>query len=154
MTKNYDFEKAKTLIEKHKSDIVSASLGMHEDWFWTAETVYEGGEYKKMLPANEYANQKYDEYIGKRKSGMSLLSDERLSYSDIMVAGIYGSDWATPTLQLSFKDGTEKMIPCYLVNGGEPEFQERVSEVASKQAMLLGPLSGPVQDNITPLTAD
>lgn len=47
--KTYDFNKAHAFIEQHKASIVSASLGMNEDWFWTAGTVFEDGEYKMDL---------------------------------------------------------------------------------------------------------
>ncbi len=38
----YDFEKAKEIIlEEHKTNgAVSADMGMRNDWFWTAETVW------------------------------------------------------------------------------------------------------------------
>ena len=80
--KNYNFNKAKQLIAENLENLESASLGMHEDWFWTAETVWENGEYKNEL------------------------NDETT------ISGIGGSSWATPTLQLLFKDGSEKMIEC------------------------------------------
>ena len=80
--KNYNFNKAKQIILENLENLESASLGMHEDWFWTAETVWENGEYKNEL------------------------NDETT------ISGIGGSSWATPTLQLLFKDGSEKMIEC------------------------------------------
>lgn len=80
--KNYNFNKAKQLIAENSENLESASLGMHEDWFWTAETIWENGNYKTEL------------------------NDETT------IGYIAGSSWGTPTLQLSFKDGTEKMIAC------------------------------------------
>ena len=77
--KEYDFDKAKAIIEKNKENVKSASLGINEDWFWTAETIWENGEYKN---------------------------------NKTTIGGIGGSSWATPTLQLLFKDGSEKMIEC------------------------------------------
>ena len=41
----YDYKKAKQFIEKNKESIKQASLGMHEDWFWTAETIFKDGKY-------------------------------------------------------------------------------------------------------------
>lgn len=111
--KNYDFSKAKQLIEENKENLESASLGMHEDWFWTAETIWENGNYTRELLSTEEANQINEKYIEKRKNGMSVLSEEANQYDNIMIAGIYGSTWATPTLQLQFNDGTERMVPCY-----------------------------------------
>ena len=43
--KKYDFKKAHDFIEAEKEVLAEATLGMHEDWFWTAETVWENGEY-------------------------------------------------------------------------------------------------------------
>ena len=77
--KTYDFNKAKSLIE-NTPNVESASLGMHEDWFWTAETVYKDGKFTTELNDNTE------------------------------IGGINGSSWATPTLKLCFNDGTEKMI--------------------------------------------
>jgi hypothetical protein len=79
----YDFQKAKRIIEEKKDSIKEASLGMHEDWFWTAITVFEDGEYSIDLDTVE------------------------------KIAGIDGSSWATPTLQIEYKDGTEEAVPCY-----------------------------------------
>lgn len=110
--KNYDFKKAKKLIKENESNLESASLGMHEDWAWTADTVWENGEYKAKL--------------GPKTT----------------IGGISGSYWATPTLQLIFKDGTDKMIPCH--NNGESK--------PRKYDLGLGVISGPVQERITPLS--
>lgn len=148
--KHYDFEKAVKLVDLHRDLITSASLGMHEDWFWTAETIFENGEFKRVFPTNEASKQKFDEFLAKRKAGMSILGDEIKQYDDIMIAGINGSDWATPTLQLIFTDGEDKMFPCYI--GEETPFEEYVTAKATMQYNLLGCLSGPVQNNITPLT--
>lgn len=78
--KKYDFKKAKALIKKHKDTLKEAALGMHEDWFWTAETIWTNGKYTRKLPDS--------------------------------IAGITGSNWATPTLELVFQDGTRKMVEC------------------------------------------
>ncbi|HYE12213.1 MAG TPA: hypothetical protein VEF53_18745 [Patescibacteria group bacterium] len=81
--RKYNFEKAKQIIELEKETIESVSMGMHEDWFWTAETVYENGEYTKLLEPNTN------------------------------IGGIQGSVWATPCMRISYIDGTEKCISCY-----------------------------------------
>lgn len=119
--KTYDYEKAVKLINENKDSIESASLGMHEDWFWTAETVFENGLFTKDL--NE----------------------------GTVIGGINGSSWATPTLQLFYPDGSDKMIACYL-SDITIDPVEQVTTAATMQAFLLGVLSGPVQDNITPIT--
>ena len=111
--RNYDFEKAKELIQQHSKRLAEAAMGMHEDWWWTAECVWENGEYCKGL------------------------SD------DTVIGGISGSNWATPTLQMTFKDGAEKMIACFT--------GERSGEAP---LLALGCLSRPVQYDITPITED
>jgi hypothetical protein len=85
--KNYDFKKAKQLILENQENLKSAALGMHEDWFWTADTIWED---KKFI----------------------IDLDEVTS-----IAGIGGSSWATPTLQLVFKDNADKMIECSIGEG-------------------------------------
>lgn len=108
--KTYDFTKAKKIIAKEKENLRSAYLGMHEDWFWTAIDVWEDGKYKIQLK------------------------------KDTLIVGINGSYWATPTLQLIYKDGKERMIE---VSKGENYKKE--------SPLQLGVLSGPVQEKITPL---
>lgn len=109
--KKYDFKKAHDLIWLHKDELQSAYLGVHEDWFWTAESVFENGNF--------------------------LHDVENLKE----VAGISGSVWGTPALNLNFKDGTEKMVPCYI---GE--------STGIAPSNFLGALSQAAQNNITPLS--
>lgn len=73
--KVYNYEKAKELIEKYKDkDLKSASLGMKEDWGWTAETIWYNGKFLTKL------NKK------------------------TKIAGINKSYWATPVIELDFGD--------------------------------------------------
>jgi hypothetical protein len=113
--KQYDIEKARQIVLKNKKQLVRASLGMHEDWYWTANTIWQNGMFTKILT------------------------------DDMDIAGINGSAWATPTLQLIFKDGTDKMIE---VSKGQNTCKKEDFLV------LTGVLSQPVQDNITPLSED
>ena len=150
--KTYDFKKAKQIIEENKENLVSASLGMHEDWFWTAETIYEEGEFKRQLPDN--AEELQEQFEKAREEGLSMflneedenglanINPEYSKYTIHQINGLFGSDWATPTLQLRFKDGSEKMIPCH--NNG-------VSS-GTMPSGFLGELSAPVQEHITPLS--
>lgn len=116
--RTYDFLKAKQLISENAENLVSASLGMHEDWAWTAETIWENGNYKSDFPTDEAALEKHE------------------------IAGINGSTWATPTIELIFKDGEERMHACYK---GE-------SSGTRSPFFQLGVLSQPIQDNITPIS--
>lgn len=80
----YDFDLAKKTIQKYSDLLESATLGMAEDWFWTAEEVYYDKKFTKVLDENTE------------------------------IGGINGSQWATPTLLLVFKDGSEKFLDCYV----------------------------------------
>ena len=79
----YDYKLAYYYIEGNKDKIESAYLGMHEDWWWTASVIFENGEYQVDL------------------------NDE-----DLVIAGISGSYWATPTMEVNFKDGSTKTFKC------------------------------------------
>jgi len=111
--KTYDFKKAKKLIGYHADDILSASLGMHEDWYWTAETVWEDGKYIKDLDKSPN------------------------------ICGIKESRWATPTLTLDFKDGTERSFECFI----DDDIEDKPSEVGDiiRNGLGFGVLSGPAQ---------
>lgn len=82
----YDTAFIKSYIEEHKNEILEVSCGMKEDWFWTAKTVYSNGV---LL----------DLYDWSKKS--------------IEVAGIDGSTWATPVMEVTFNDGRTELVPCF-----------------------------------------
>lgn len=113
MGRKYDYQKAKKLIQESVG-LASASLGMAEDWFWTGETVWENGEFKKELDT-----------------------------PGLLLGGIDGSSWATPSLMLVFSDGVERLIACH--DGGEQKGKPFVG------AGMLGVLSGPAQANLPQL---
>lgn len=94
--KKYDFAKARDFIEAEKEILMEAILGMHEDWFWTGETIWKNGEYTKDLDAVTE------------------------------IAGITGSTWATPVIKLEYNDGTERFLECYTgeSSGTKSEFFE------------------------------
>ncbi len=79
----YDFKKAKKLIEEaaKTGDLVKASLGMEEDWYWTAQSVWD----KEVGFLEELDNTK-------------------------TIAGIDGSNWATPTLRLEYQNRASEDI--------------------------------------------
>lgn len=82
--KYYDYNKAKELIKEYKKlGLVTAELGMKEDWYWTAETIWEEGKYTKRL--NDKTN----------------------------IGGINRSTWATPILKLETKDNSIINKNCY-----------------------------------------
>lgn len=82
--KKYDFKKVAAYIQEHKESLVVVTVGMKEDWFWTAEEVYRDDE---------------------------MIVD--LGYESLTLGGIDGSCWATPTMQAVFKDGREVWEPVY-----------------------------------------
>lgn len=108
MSAKYDYLLAKKTIQKYSDLLEEASLGMAEDWFWTAGTVYADGTFVINLEEKE-----------------------------LKIAGIDSSPWATPTLSLLFKDGSEKLLPCHT---GESDICKR------PEWLELGCLSGPCQD--------
>lgn len=81
--RTYDYTTAKKMIQMKSDVISSASLGMLEDWFWTATTVY--------------SDSKFDVNLDDKPE----------------IAGIKGSSWATPSLILNYKDGREELISCF-----------------------------------------
>ncbi|UZS00846.1 hypothetical protein [Pseudomonas phage vB_PsaM_M1] len=83
MSKQYDYKTAKQMIQMRSDLIATASLGMSEDWFWTAEEVFTDGKFTLDL-------------------------DEQPK-----IAGIKGSSWATPTIHLLYKDDREEMLDCF-----------------------------------------
>lgn len=82
---NYDFKLAKLIIDTHVGlgIVVSASLGMREDWFWTAESVWENGEYTKDLD------------------------------TVTEIAGITSSYWATPIIKIETDKGDTIAFNCH-----------------------------------------
>ena len=80
----YDYGKAKKLVQKYSDTLEVACLGMAEDWFWTAEEIYEDG--RLVCDLSEKPE----------------------------IGGICGSTWATPSLYFKFKDGREEMRDCYI----------------------------------------
>ena len=93
--KHYNTKFIREYIEQHKEQIESVDCFMREDYGWTCETVFEDGEFCKGF-----------DWKGKY----------------LEVAGITGSTWATPTMEVEFKDGRTEIIECWIDDG------ERVSE--------------------------
>lgn len=83
--RKYDFKKAKTLILACEDRIEVATMGMHEDWWWTATQVFCDG---------------------------SFLVD--LDDDELKISGISGSAWATPVLEITLKDGTTTLSNCFV----------------------------------------
>lgn len=111
--KKYNFKKAFDFIEKNKEKIKEASLGMNEDWSWTADTIFENGEFTQDL------------------------SDDKLE-----ICGINASTWATPTLEIVYKNDIIERMGCYL---GKSDSNKLV-EIQKKSVNGDGPLARPKDD--------
>ena len=109
--KHYDLQKAKKIVKENKKLLVSASLGMHEDWFWTANTIFENGAFTELAK-------------GRKK--------------EIKIGGITGSFWATPVIQLELKDGSEKFLECFYET--KSEFDEKPKPAFLTMGVLSGPV--------------
>lgn len=96
--KKYNTEFIKKYIGEHKYEIESVRCGMREDWFWTAETVYEIGDFCKGFDWNK---------------------------KHISVAGITGSTWATPVMHVEFKDGLYRVMKMMENPNQKSELQSR-----------------------------
>jgi hypothetical protein len=126
--KKYDFKLARKIIETYKglNVLEEASLGLHEDWFWTSETVWREGSYIHPIPTN--IDEIHDEYVKKRNEGMSILSEEFEKYGENFIGGLIGSTWATPVIQLNLIDGTIGTFRCYIDSGVEVPITEKISK--------------------------
>lgn len=98
--KNYNPKFIKKYIEQNKDEINYVTCGMKEDWSWTAETVYEEGKYLYNLNGDS-----------------------------VLIAGIGGSYWATPVMEVKFKDGRSEIIKCFKEDNedcSDPEKDEMI----------------------------
>lgn len=109
--RKYDFAKAHDFIEAEKEVLTEAILGMHEDWFWTAETIWKNGKYAVNLA------------------------------TVTKIAGISGSPWATPVIKLIYNDGKERFLECYKgeSSGTKPDFFE-LGEFSSPMQDSIAPI--------------
>lgn len=141
--KYYDYAKAKKIIEHEISNgLVNAALGMHEDWFWTATTIWDDGNWKKELPTDN-VKERINEYINARQhrqeNGVDIF-ELMESFDDILIGGICGSDWATPVLMLEYPDDWTRNIECYFKDGESDSVNKNMSD-------WLGVLSAQVQEH-------
>ena len=83
--KHYNAKFIKEYIEDYNEQIDRVDCFMREDWSRTCDTVFKNGEFCKGF-------------------------DWKSNYLE--VAGITGSTWATPTMEVAFKDGRTEMIEC------------------------------------------
>jgi len=141
----YDYNKARELIEQFKP--VRATLGMREDWSWTAKDVYEDGRFIVDLFGGDIVktNAECDAELAAAlkdvtdgAARLDLLVSVQKKYGHAL-QGICGSCWATPSLRMEFADGAERHFECFIQSGEQSEPYVRP---------VLGCLSGPCQDAI------
>lgn len=149
--KNYNFDLAKEII-KTLDDLgvlYSASLGMHEDWFWTGQEIWVNGKYENEYKSNEEAKVILKEYYKAREEGLSVINTEGMKkYQCVLVGGLSGSSWATPVIEVEMKDGSKQTFNCYYVEGKENETAETILNRIKKSVEWTGGcLSGPMQES-------
>lgn len=147
--KYYDYNKARSIIAEYQSTLKTSSLGIREDWCWTAETIWEDGKYSKHLFEGDIVSQSkiHRDVLAKRLEGIKdwkerfAIRDEfSKEFGDIDIAGICGSAWGTPQLMLEFQDGTQRAIEVSITDGDQESKGDRF--------LGLGCLSSPAQDDI------
>lgn len=104
---NYDYVNIKKFIQMHSDLIDRVVVGMQEDFYWTAETIYEDGRFLVDLDEEPH------------------------------IAGIQGSSWATPVMDIYYKNGEEETKNAFV---GE------VTPEKKPEWFELGVLSSPYQD--------
>jgi len=128
--RNYNFILAKQIINSTEN-LVSASLGMHEDWSWTAQDVW-NKEDGYTHPLSDNVKEIYDEYQEKCKNDelpifiqapKDMLPEDTIDgqicnpdldkYRNNFLGDIIGSKWATPVIKLTFEDDSTKTFYCF-----------------------------------------
>ena len=96
--KHYNTKFIRKYIKDHKDQIILVKCGMREDWLWSKNTVFENGKFRKGF-------------------------NWRRKYLE--VAGIAGSTWATPVMEVWFSDNVKQVIECWVDDGEDaPEDKE------------------------------
>lgn len=149
----YDYNLAKKIINKltNLTEVDEVVMGMHEDWFWTAQTVWEEGKYLHPLPENadeleEKVKQENPPFFETEKdeNNLPILNKRREELTKHQINGVYGSSWATPVLSVRFADGTEKVFNCYKVKGEDINIENTITQMNN---WANGCLSGSVTNN-------
>lgn len=120
--KYYDFKRAKKIIEENAPKLEYAKMGTKQDWYWTAERVFENG----ALRSDFYQN------------GIDGVGEETNFDGLVKLGGLAGSDWDTPILVLGYKDGNEEEISIWTETKPETlvlfeEHERRFLEMQKKE---------------------
>jgi len=114
--KLFDFKLAKQIIKQFDDlgMLKYATLGVQEDWSCCSEAIWDNGKYVKDILDNceerqeEYQQQRYNESSDKYETLTELFD----VYDDILVAGITGSVWATPVIEIVLNDNQTFVFDC------------------------------------------
>jgi len=114
--KLFDFKLAKQIIKQFDDlgMLKYATLGVQEDWSNCSEAIWSNGKYVKDILDNcqerqdEYQQQRYNESSDKYETLTELFD----VYDDILVAGITGSVWATPVIEIVLNDHQTFVFDC------------------------------------------
>lgn len=90
--KHYNAQFIKNYIETNADKISIVDCGMKEDWSWTSETIFENGQF--------YPDIRFD-----------------VAHNTLKIAGISGSTWATPVMEVMFNDGHSEIVECWNDDG-------------------------------------
>lgn len=145
--KFYNYELAKTIVETFLSlDVLdSATLGIHEDWWWSAETIFEDERWVADLCSNEELEYAYE-------NREHPFADSH-PFLDKLINGLGGSIWATPVLSVNFKDGTNKTFECYYEKGEQLSPEAMMKKIENHSAGL-GDISGPQYEKRMQITLE
>ncbi len=111
--KKYDYNLIKKIVDTFTSvtEVESVSMGFHEDWFWTAETIYENGGFTER-------------FLWEKSAG-----------------GVNGSTWATPVIEIELATGETHIFNCYESDSIESDIFKTISNMALfSGGVLSGPM--------------
>lgn len=99
----YDLELAKDLIAEEElkregslQSVLAAEIGIKEDWLMTSAYIYEQGEFLRILGPDET---------------QSIL--DMIDSGIVSINSLRGSSYGTPTLRITFRDGSFKEYDVY-----------------------------------------
>lgn len=132
--KLYDFKLAQQIIKQFDDlgMLYEATLGIQEDWVYTSETIWSEGKYIKHFPENfeelqdEYQQQRWNEHSEKYETLTELFD----AYDDILIAGLTGSEWGTPVIEIILHNNT------FVFDCSRGEFTSDILDRVNKVIMI------------------
>lgn len=114
--KFYDYNKARQIMSTLNYE--TATLGMAEDWFWTAQDITFDTLPEVNIIEEHNAYRAREEEL--RHKGFTFNQRRKIlnmKFPNLMIKGICSSTWATPCLRLTFKNGKVKWFHCFIQVG-------------------------------------